>query len=424
MSNQGPAEDPTSSRSGSPPPPSPTAKLVVRRRANTFTSPPQPETTPSKYTKERVQEGIDYASARLLSTSRKPSPTTQKALAEYALACEDFLKEESLEKLVDIRRMEQDLCEKKFLQALKDETQQELTTSLQELRRYQFLEQYGDYLEQACRKLKIAATKHHTSEWESLAHGQKWTTISQNLKEEETEWKKSYYTHEDRVKTTIAVKAACQHIGIDYDQAVKSLHLYAERNEKFHNSFNHDIERGKFSEVAHTLYNDLLEVERVCSLADVKEQILLETLIEELIESWFDRFLPYEPSSWVPKQALLDEAVGKNPEQRRARAAENKEQAEANAAAKVQKMAGNDQILAILMTLEPGQLTPKELTPLADGKGKKRQSKEVEEPFTPHVTFATFSLCGTAEPLPTPAALSSSLAAGGVLSAKVKLRSS
>src|SRR6185437_6720255 len=40
------------------------------------------------------------------------------------------------------------------------------------------------------------------------------------------------------------------------------------------------------------------------------------------------------------------------------------------------------------------------------------------------VTLATFSLCGSGEPLATLAALSSRRAAGGVFSAKVKLRSS
>ena len=40
------------------------------------------------------------------------------------------------------------------------------------------------------------------------------------------------------------------------------------------------------------------------------------------------------------------------------------------------------------------------------------------------VTLATLVLCGSAEPLLTPAALSSSLAAGGVLSLKVNVRSS
>ena len=40
------------------------------------------------------------------------------------------------------------------------------------------------------------------------------------------------------------------------------------------------------------------------------------------------------------------------------------------------------------------------------------------------LAFATLFLCGSGEPLATPAAFSSSLAAGGVLRVKVKLRSS
>ena len=78
---------------------------------------PRPETAPEKYTDYRVEQGLLYASERLRSSTRKPSPTAEKLLPLYRGACKELLEERkkgenNWELLDEIREYEKDMSEK------------------------------------------------------------------------------------------------------------------------------------------------------------------------------------------------------------------------------------------------------------------------------------------------------------------------
>jgi hypothetical protein len=173
-----------------PAPTSSTSKLPIallyQKSKMPFTDPSRTESSPDKSINESIQAGIDYATSRLLSTSRTPSPTVRKALAEYALACQDSLEDESPQNLpaAIICKTEHDFCQKTLLLPLNEESERALAISLQEQRRCELFARYGEHMDQICGRLNIATTKQQPSQWEPELAGchQKWKSISEKLK--------------------------------------------------------------------------------------------------------------------------------------------------------------------------------------------------------------------------------------------------
>lgn len=122
---------------------------------------PRPEQSPERYSESRIQAGMEYATRRLQSTTRKPSPNQEKLLVIYRLACQGFLNEskagsqgESKVHLSsEIRAYEEDISNHSCMRVTEDEEKQEMRDEILKLRRLQYYARYGGYAKRIAHEL-------------------------------------------------------------------------------------------------------------------------------------------------------------------------------------------------------------------------------------------------------------------------------
>jgi hypothetical protein len=365
----------------------------TRPRANTADlSPPKPENNPNDYTIERLNAGVQYAEQRLQSKTRKPTPQTEKVLGIYLSTCRDAIQKKTdttlpsseINKILeDVREMESDLSYRAWLIGIGklDDLQHALIC----LREARYLALYGDYLEMMTREFKGRALNIETSSTEYSAKHlafQKWTEISENIELEKVQWTLEGSAKPELVKTTYAIFNSCRDLGLEFAPTVKLIHLYADRNRKFHSGINVMIEKGDFAGVASTLYHDLQELSRVIPVKRRDEETLVRSILLELKDRWFEQFIPEVPGSWIPTEELKAEFVAKDPA-KKAKAQEERVRCMRESAIKAFKeLEKNEQLFKQMETPNTPRKLPSKGFPTTTPSSKKRGKRKAQE-YTP-----------------------------------------
>ncbi|KAI9769013.1 MAG: hypothetical protein M1839_003843 [Geoglossum umbratile] len=303
-------------RSSDSPPPPATELIVGRKRASTISyKPPKPESSPDGYTPDRIQVGIAYATQRLQSKTRKPSPNSEKILVLYRGACEEYLEHEEagfknvkkIDLLSEIRSMESDLCTKNWLQVADSHKSQILQEDLIRFRKLEYYARYGDYAQRLAHSLRKETGSKKTEGWELLSGAKQWSDISDAI-QGEAEWWKKYGSSKgtEEVQHIYAVYLGCMDIGIDYNRMIQTIHTYGARNTAFHSLIPKLIAEGQFGKVADILYNDLQELSSIMPPDLEEEEDFMRATLLELRDKWFKRdYNPDAPFGWTPTDELV-----------------------------------------------------------------------------------------------------------------------
>ena len=126
--------------------------------------------------------------------------------------------------------------------------------------------------------------------WEKLKKSY-WTEIGEQLRSEHKAYKKCLdgeMVH-DQCPTTIAVSQACTRIGLNFTDTMASIHHYAVRNELVHSNLLSLVKESNFWALAKRLHDDYCDVPRLTTCINDSTSDLMLTLIESIINIWFDR---------------------------------------------------------------------------------------------------------------------------------------
>ncbi|KAN0073005.1 hypothetical protein V8E54_009119 [Elaphomyces granulatus] len=318
------------------------SSLRVRKRANTRTllgdayvevvkdseilPPPRPLQNASDYISntEHLKKALKYADCTLRNQGRKLSPIGQHALALYKDACARLLDLEEGEVFEDrpeelevvkgewvaaIRTYEQSIQYVACLNITRTLDAQTLQDEILSLQRTSFYARYGDYMAHTCQELKRAAEAAKVLGWEKLQKSY-WTEIGQQLRAEQDAFKRCLdgeMVH-GQCPTTIAVTQACTRIGLNFMDTLASIHHYAVRNELVHSNLLSLVKEGDFWALAKRLHDDYCDVPRLATCINDSTSGLMLTLIESIINIWFDRNRkePEKYGLWKSKKTLED----------------------------------------------------------------------------------------------------------------------
>jgi hypothetical protein len=334
----------SSSRSSVPSPPA----LRVRKRAKTKTllgdeyqevvtellEPPKPLQDVSGYGEKRLRMGLRYADCTLRNVERKLSPIGMRALMLYKDACARLLDMEEGEeydedeKIVEkikreytatIRAYEQSVQYTACLNITRTMDAQKLQDEIVRLQRTALYARYGDVLAVACRQLRNEAEAKKVEGWELLQKDY-WTDIDARLgKEKEAYVKvlKGQMFH-DQCPTHIAVHHGCTGVGLNMNDMLSVIHIYATRSELLHANLMPLIKKGLYNDLAKRLHDDFCDIPLVIEVSEHMQADLMSNLLNTIIDLWFNRD-PDEPDNyqmWTSStelQKLHKELIGPNP---------------------------------------------------------------------------------------------------------------
>ena len=248
---------------------------------------------PSSYTSERIKQGIDYATRRLDSATRKPSSILEKLLIIYRNSCLDYLEsvcsapDRSTELLSEIRGYETRLSDKQWAATIPDKSTQELQDELLKLRQLQFYSRYGDYFKQVAHRLRTDSRERETANWELLSGQYIWSDIRSRVIREENPWKEHGSRYPDKVKTTYAIWSCSESTGLNFDQLILAVDAYGARNEAMHNSLEVYLSEGRYTDIAVLLHQDLGDLSSTipANLQDREEGY--RAILLQLRDEWF-----------------------------------------------------------------------------------------------------------------------------------------
>jgi hypothetical protein len=108
--------------------------------------------------------------------------------------------------------------------------------------------------------------------------------------------------------TRIAASQACTMVGLNFTDMLASIHHYAVRNEVVHSNLLSLVKEGNFSALAKRLHDDYCDVPRLITCINDSTSDLMLTLIEWIINLWFDRNRkePEKYGLWKSKKVLED----------------------------------------------------------------------------------------------------------------------
>lgn len=288
----------------------------VRPRAPTIElQAPVPGDSPTVYTADRIQAGLNFAQSRLKSTTRKVSPVTEGLLTIYTGACTDYLSQWHQTKTTDvtlineIRNYEKDMQESRWIKSTPDLQTQELHDNLLELRRVQYYARYGDYAQRVAHLVRSKAQTLAIEGWERLSGTFQWSEIAKALKQESAVWKEFGSMYPSQTPTTIALYNACLALAITPDSAISAIRTYGERCNVVHSSFDQLLQSESFSQIAQIIHDDLRDLHSIIPGApgwDQEESFMRATIIE-LKTSWFDTsFGDDTPGNWIASVTLQE----------------------------------------------------------------------------------------------------------------------
>lgn len=351
---------------------------------------PEPPKNTSGYSEERLKLGLQYADKSLRHKTRKISPTAQHCLDIYKSTVKAVLENEYADEderkllLSNILMCEKHIYTKRFLHG-DESVDQDLVARLAELRQYEFAARYGDYLANVCSQLKETARMQKTKYFEQLTGWQRyWTTIQDDIHSERSKWRQwergSPLATEEDVKNTWAVFHACKHMGINFEDTIRTIGMYADRNSLVHNSFMQLVESSSWWILRETLARDLNDLPLVIP-ADLRSDIpLLQTIIASITDSYFERNekTPDEYHLWKPKDEIcpLFDKIKKSHEEKATALLAERQRIEKLAAERCRKLVNEHSMVHLTATAM--KITPP-VGALPSSSGSKRAFSETEK---------------------------------------------
>ncbi|MCJ1379649.1 hypothetical protein MMC17_002751 [Xylographa soralifera] len=320
----------------------------LRPRAKTIDlESPEPEIHPSKYTEARIRAGKEYATRRLNSKTRKPSPTLEKLLCIYLLACKQALEhvkegEPPMEVISEVRQYELEMSERNWYSAAgKSTASQKLEEDVLELRRLQYCARYGDYAAIMAHGRRKQTKEQQTDSRESISVRCSYSELAGKLhKEAEYFDKNGSKSAPEQASTSQAVYAACMAVGIDFHQTRLAIYAYGERCDVLQNDILRLVERN-WGQAAKTLFWDIEDLSNVMSPGMEAQEEAIRAILLELRDEWFDIEPPQfsEPSTWFPNYKVRREVkASRNPETRKQARVAHEEGVARGAARRVAKL--------------------------------------------------------------------------------------
>ena len=102
----------------------------------------------------------------------------------------------------------------------------------------------------------------------------------------------------------LAVRNACGLIGIDSEDMLKLIALYADRNDLVHQSLDSYVKRGMVNDLAQSLARDLKQLSAIIPSHLNHLQSLYQNLIVTVIEENFDIIDLENPQTWIAKDTV------------------------------------------------------------------------------------------------------------------------
>ena len=229
----------------------------------------------------------------------------------------DALEAESTEQRENHAKMvmaeERLIQDKRFLQPLKSAQTAELEDQLLQLREFQYLTRYGDYMKIKPTRLKAYAGKYKLENCQSFSGSNYWSRIAMNIAAEEEARKEAVRIGAslNKVKspTTAAVYIACADLGISDENALWSIQESGTRSREVHRDLNDLKKEGEFPLLASMLCADRNELSSTFSIIKSETDIThLRSIIRGEIDTWFEDTSkdPDYPAVWVPSKALRE----------------------------------------------------------------------------------------------------------------------
>lgn len=309
----------------------PSSPITIRKRSDTKTllgnqytesptalpDPPLPLKEAVEYTQEVLIQRLNYAHCALNNPRRILSPLGVHAVKLYKEACARLLdledgevldnkelEEARAEWISTLRTYEESIQYRGYLKLTHSDDAVMLQQQLVSLQRTSFYARYGDYFADVCSRLKREAAAHQVAGWQHLQKSY-WTEIYNKLTEERTAFQRvraGEMAHEG-CPTHIAISQACDRVGFDMDPMLSAIEHYAVRNELVHANLLALIKDGRYHKLAKTLHDDFCDLPRLISSDVAFPSKLLLTLLQSLIDLWFDLdeddYENYE--GWSPK---------------------------------------------------------------------------------------------------------------------------
>lgn len=357
---------------------------VGRKRARASTielDVPRPEQSLERYTESRIQAGMEYATRRLESTTRKPSPNQEKLLVIYRLACEGFLNqskagfqhESKVQLLSEIRAYEEDISNHSWMKVTADEKKQEMRDEILKLRRFQYYARYGDYAQGIARELGDKTRVQDSEKREKLSGQFRWAEISEQIRKEEDHWE-TYGSGNglEEIETSYAVWKGCHAAGVDFDQTVSAIHTYGARNTAVPSDLHDLVVEGYYCDIAMTLYKDLNDLTGTMPIDLLDHEMYMRATLVELREKWFqiDEDDTRRPFSWFPTQAFREEYRGYKKSTKEASRQKHEADVAHGAVIRLEELNGEEQLLQQL-SIEPQANALPVPGPLPQGKKTK-----------------------------------------------------
>ncbi|KAL8673898.1 MAG: hypothetical protein Q9168_001683 [Polycauliona sp. 1 TL-2023] len=288
--------------------------VVRKKRVNTADlAVPTPLPFDSLYTVSCVQARANYINQRLNSKNHYLTPNSQKLLTIYLNQCLAFLRKDvwifrdKIRAIDDLRRFEIDIADRRFLHEI---SSPDLLKELVEFRQYSYWVRYKDFAAPLVAQLrKIATQKPATMFVDRLSGTCSWHEISKAIRDESNAWKSSTRGPDlTSIRTTYAVYENCQRAGINFDEMIRLIHLYAENNQAFHSGFQHDIKKANYWDIAARIYRDIIDLSSVCSPTTMApDELGMWAALRKIRDEWFDASRDFDnPQAWIWKPALND----------------------------------------------------------------------------------------------------------------------
>jgi hypothetical protein len=233
----------------------------------------------------------------------------------YKDTCRDALnttdEEERLSLIATMRIFEESIATKTWLQGTANPEAQSIQDRILTLKKLEFNARYGDYVGRLCSDLRNRTAKLKIEGYALLSGERRWTQISQILDSEarSVEKYRGSPTAKDRpsTETTDAVYLGCTELGLNPELTLWAIRQYARRNEMMHCSLDDLIKDQSYSEVAIQLARDRDELPRIVPLEECETENNMRTIIEALIQEWFDTSENSEKAqAWLATKELKD----------------------------------------------------------------------------------------------------------------------
>ena len=243
------------------------------------------------YTTSQVEKRLQYAQKRL---TRKVSPITEDALTLYAEVATKLLQNDDDYLKHSMRLMDEVLDSRLVFR--RDREESGLAAELRRLRELEFVSNYGDYLSEATKELRIHASTAKRSGYENLSGKHRWTAIAERLKVQIQEG------GDPRKCVRGAVTDACSTYGWDVVHMLCIFETYAGRNDSVHSDLQDHIQHRRWAKLATLLHRDLRELPNVIPIhlsSDISKWF--RTL--QQIEEWYFTHLAgdeNDPDTWLP----------------------------------------------------------------------------------------------------------------------------